>query len=129
MVFGRKLDFGRQKKIFFFEIGVLNSMYMYQGLVFFSYIALIAFTSPSHHHTLTGAVNAEFGSSSITHLVVSNEVEAGEIPYAPSRVSLVKQQWFWESIQIEACADEQLYQAKVRLRGGEGGNLEGVMNL
>ena len=95
------------------------------------YISLTP-SQPSHPHTLTGAVNAEFGSSSITHLVVSNEVEAGEIPYAPSRVSLVKQQWFWESIQIEACADEQLYQAKVRLRGGGGefgGSYEPVVVL
>ena len=34
--------------------------------------------------------------------------------YMYNRVLVVKQQWFWESIQIEACADEALYQAKVR---------------
>lgn len=50
----------------------------------------------------------------MTHLVVSdNEVDPADIPPTSSRVQVVKQKWFWESIQIDACVDEQLYQAKV----------------
>ena len=49
----------------------------------------------------------------MTHLVVADRVEPQHIPPTPSRVLVVKQQWFWESIQIGACADEALYQAKV----------------
>ena len=55
----------------------------------------------------------ELGEEGLTHLVVADEVELHTIPPTPSRVLVVKQQWFWESIQIEACADEALYQAKV----------------
>ena len=61
-----------------------------------------------------GAINAEWGQSGVTHLVISdNEVDPTHIPHTSTRVQVVKQQWFWESIKIDACADEQLYQAKV----------------
>ena len=64
-------------------------------------------------HVHVGATNAEWGQSGVTHLVVSDEVDSTNIPQASSRVQVVKQQWFWESIQIDACADEYLYQARV----------------
>ena len=64
-------------------------------------------------HTHTGAVSVTLDDSSVTHLVVADRVEPQHIPPTPSRVLVVKQQWFWESIQIDACADEALYQAKV----------------
>ena len=75
-------------------------------------------THPHHtsHHTHTHthtSLNVTLDDSKITHLVVANEVEPQHIPPTPSRILVVKQQWFWESIQIEACADEALYQAKV----------------
>ena len=60
-----------------------------------------------------GATSAEWGQSGVTHLVVSDEVDSANIPQASSHVQVVKQQWFWESIQIDACADEYLYQARV----------------
>ena len=64
--------------------------------------------------TSLGANHADWGQSGVTHLVVcDNEVDPSHIPHTSSRVQVVKQQWFWESIQIDACADEQLYQAKV----------------
>ena len=63
-----------------------------------------------------GAVTASLGDSGVTHLVVADSVEAQDVPPASSRVQVIKQQWFWESIQIEACADEALYQAKVGSR-------------
>ena len=69
----------------------------------------------------TGATNAECGQSGVTHLVVSDEVDSANIPQASSHVQVVKQQWFWESIQIDACADEHLYQARVS-GGFTGGN-------
>ena len=65
------------------------------------------------HPGATGAVTASLGDSGVTHLVVANSVDAQDVPPASSRFQVVKQQWFWESIQIEACADEALYQAKV----------------
>lgn len=64
-------------------------------------------------HVHVGATNAEWGQSGVTHLVVSDEVDSTNIPQASSHVQVVKQQWFWESIQIDACADEYLYQARV----------------
>lgn len=67
-------------------------------------------------HIHTGAIVTELGSSGskpTTHLVVCDEVETAAIPHTSSRVYVVKQQWFWESIQIDACADERLYQARV----------------
>lgn len=48
----------------------------------------------------------------MTHLVVSDDVNPADIPVTRAR-DVVKQQWFWESIQIEAKADEKLYLAKV----------------
>ena len=67
-----------------------------------------------HHDYLLGAIHADWGQSGVTHLVIAdNEVDPSHIPHTSSRVQVVKQQWFWESIQIDACADEQLYQAKV----------------
>ena len=50
----------------------------------------------------------------MTHLVVSDDVDPSQIPVSRAR-NVVKQQWFWESIQIEAKADEKLYLTKVRL--------------
>ena len=64
-------------------------------------------------HTCTGAVSVTLDDSDVTHLVVADEVDPQLIPPTTSRVLVVKQQWFWESIQIDACADETLYQAKV----------------
>ena len=55
------------------------------------------------------------GEAGLTHLVVSDDVDPAHIPTTPFRIHIVKQQWFWESIQIEASADEQLYQVKVRM--------------
>jgi len=49
----------------------------------------------------------------VTHCVVADGEDLTSYPSLSSRVHLVKPQWFWESIQIEACADEQLYLAKV----------------
>lgn len=60
-----------------------------------------------------GATSADWGQSGVTHLVVSDQVESASVPHASSHVQVVKQQWFWESIQIDACADEHLYQARV----------------
>ena len=60
-------------------------------------------------------MNGELGDSGLTHLVVADTVDPADVPVTSSRVLVVKQQWFWESIQIEACADEALYQAKVLL--------------
>ena len=68
---------------------------------------------PSPSPPPSGATNAELGGAGVTHLVVADTVEPADIPLTSSRVMVVKQQWFWESIQIEACADESLYQAKV----------------
>ncbi len=65
----------------------------------------------------SGAVVSQLGVSCsdkpTTHLVVCDGVEVSSIPHTSSRVHVVKQQWFWESIQIDACADERLYHAKV----------------
>ena len=61
----------------------------------------------------TGATSVDWGQSGVTHLVVSDQVDSANIPQASSQVQVVKQQWFWESIQIDACADEHLYQARV----------------
>jgi hypothetical protein len=53
----------------------------------------------------------------LTHVVLANGVDPSQLPSSiPSRTHIVKQQWFWESIQIEACADEALYYAKERPR-------------
>ena len=60
-----------------------------------------------------GATSVDWGHSGVTHLVVSDQVDSADIPQASSHVQVVKQQWFWESIQIDACADEHLYQARV----------------
>ena len=70
-------------------------------------------THTTHTHTCTGAVSVTLDDSDVTHLVVADEVDPQLIPPTTSRVLVVKQQWFWESIQIDACADETLYQAKV----------------
>ena len=59
-----------------------------------------------------GAVCGDLSQGRVSHCVVSDAVDPSTYPVL-TRVHLVKQQWFWESIQIEACADEQLYQAKV----------------
>ena len=67
----------------------------------------------SFYCTIKGAANTVLSDPEVTHLVVSDEVDPAIIPSTPSKVKVVKQQWFWESIQIEACADEQLYLAKV----------------
>ncbi len=50
----------------------------------------------------------------MSHVVVADEVSPEAVPATHPRVLVVKQQWFWESIQIEASADEGLYPAKVR---------------
>ncbi len=68
----------------------------------------------------------DLGEPGLTHLVVSDNVDPAHLPGMPFRIHVVKQQWFWESIQIEACADEQLYQAKVR--GERGRSREGKYN-
>ena len=65
---------------------------------------------PSEH---VGATSVDWGQTGVTHLVVSDQVDAADIPQASSHIQVVKQQWFWESIQIDACADEHLYQARV----------------
>lgn len=71
-----------------------------------------AFISTSPFPCL-GALTGDMGESGLTHLVVSDDVDPAHIPSTPFRIHMVKQQWFWESIQIEASADEQLYQVKV----------------
>ena len=62
---------------------------------------------------IPGAQTAELGEAGVTHLVVSDDVDPAHIPSTFSRIHVVKQLWFWESIQIEASGDEQLYQVKV----------------
>ncbi len=66
-------------------------------------------------HTHTGAVNGQVGEDDVTHLVVADGVGPETVPVTHPRVLVVKQQWFWESIQIEASADEGLYSIKVSL--------------
>ncbi len=68
-----------------------------------------------HAHTHTGAVNGQVGEDDVTHLVVADGVGPETVPVTHPRVLVVKQQWFWESIQIEASADEGLYSIKVSL--------------
>ena len=58
-------------------------------------------------------------------MVVSDDVDPAHLPGMPFRIHVVKQQWFGDSIQIDACADEQLYQAKVRGGRGREGEIEG----
>ena len=69
---------------------------------------------------MSGAVVSQLGASGdmkpVTHLVVCNEVDVSTLPHTSSRIYVVKQQWFWESIQIDVCADENFYRAKVQLR-------------
>lgn len=67
--------------------------------------------------------------SNVTHLVVADEVDPQLIPPTTSRVLVVKQQWFWESIQIDACADETLYQAKVGAECVIGSEGQVVLNI
>ena len=81
-------------------------------------IAFLGFTEEEEDHMKevaqsNGAEVKELGSSGVTHLVVASELDVEDIPVVSSRVSVVKVQWFWESIQIEACVDEALYLAKV----------------
>lgn len=93
-------------------------MMVYKQLPFTGcHIALLGFSEEETQHMReiaadNGAVTASLGDSGVTHLVVADSVEAQDVPPASSRVQVIKQQWFWESIQIEACADEALYQAK-----------------
>lgn len=80
-------------------------------------MAFLGFTEEEEEHMKdiaidNGAEVKVLGSSGVTHLVVANELDSEDIPVVSSRVSVVKVQWFWESIQIEACADEALYLAK-----------------
>ena len=65
------------------------------------------------HSHAAGAETGDLGESGVTHLVVSDDIDPTHIPTTPFRIHMVKQQWFWESIQIEASADEQLYQIQV----------------
>ena len=62
-------------------------------------------------------MSGDIGDTGLTHMVVSDNVDPAHLPSTPARVHVVKQQWFWESIQIEASADEQLYQVKVGMAG------------
>lgn len=47
------------------------------------------------------------GSESITHLVVE-DINSPTLPEVQA-VHVVKQEWFWTSIQLDACAEESLY--------------------
>ena len=60
-----------------------------------------------------GAECKRYDADGVTHCVVEDSENLASYPTLSSRIHLVKSQWFWESIQIEACADEQLYLAKV----------------
>ncbi|XP_023272299.1 protein ECT2 isoform X2 [Seriola lalandi dorsalis] len=51
----------------------------------------------------------EFGDESCTHMVVE-ENSVKELPFSPSKkLFVVKQEWFWGSIQMDARAGESMY--------------------
>ena len=50
-----------------------------------------------------------------THCVMG-EVTAGAISHVSSKIRLVNQEWFWESIRMEACADDSLYSLRENKR-------------
>ncbi|CAL8111532.1 unnamed protein product [Orchesella dallaii] len=61
-----------------------------------------------------GGETASVVDSSVTHIVLNdlneNSLEAGDMKLYPvERAKIVKAEWFWSSIQIEACADESSY--------------------
>ncbi|XP_065888931.1 protein ECT2-like isoform X2 [Dysidea avara] len=77
-------------------------------------IALLGFKQEEEQEMVeiakkNGAECTPVDGAGLTHLVVSDDVPPDSTPIAPSRVMVVKQQWFWESIQIDACTDEALY--------------------
>ncbi|XP_076879506.1 protein ECT2 isoform X4 [Brachyhypopomus gauderio] len=50
----------------------------------------------------------EVGDDKCTHLVVE-ENSVKELPFVPKRLYVVKQEWFWGSIQMDARAGESMY--------------------
>lgn len=92
---------------------------LYNGLFTASCIHLKVYTYKYYIclFPIPGAVVSHLGASGdkpVTHLVVCNEVDVSTLPHTSSRIHAVKQQWFWESIQIDVCADENFYRVKVQ---------------
>ncbi len=96
----------------------LRSCYIASSLLYLQKVNVWAYTFDIIRHLLTQFLGSDLGEPGLTYLVVSDDMDPAHLPGMPFRIHVVKQQWFGESIQIDACADEQLYQAKVR--GGRG---------
>lgn len=65
-----------------------------------------------HIEEMTSQNGGEFypvGTEDCTHLVVE-DTYCGELPQdALKSINVVKQEWFWASIQLDACAEESMY--------------------
>ncbi|XP_068563262.1 protein ECT2-like isoform X4 [Cebidichthys violaceus] len=55
-----------------------------------------------------GGSSLEVGDERCTHMVVE-ENSVKELPFSPKKLYVVKQEWFWGSIQMDARAGESMY--------------------
>lgn len=80
-------------------------------------LSFLGFTEEERKHmedqaTSQGGSFAPVGDPTCTHLIV-DETVIKELPPDIRCPRVVKQEWFWASIQIDACADEHLYKYEV----------------
>ncbi|XP_022098002.1 protein ECT2-like [Acanthaster planci] len=90
-----------------------EAMLQYKMPPFFHCVlSFVGFSADEQKHmeevTVTqGGTHVAIGGTNCTHLVIENNAT---IEMATNHdVKLVKQEWFWASVQMDACADETLY--------------------
>lgn len=56
-----------------------------------------------------GILCTDYRSDTCTHIVVNNHSVTQMPAEVGKKVFVVKEEWFWASIQMEACADENMH--------------------
>ncbi|XP_072034093.1 protein ECT2-like [Amphiura filiformis] len=95
---------------------IAEDMLLYKMSPFFKCVlSFVGFSDEEQKHmeestVMQGGAFAAAGEESCTHLVIDENVVTNMFDFPTNgTLKVVKQEWFWASIQISACADESLY--------------------
>lgn len=90
--------------------------------------AFVGFSDDEKQHmedlaSSNGGRSSELGNADVTHVVVDDQSVEDVPPQCVDTIFVVKSEWFWASIQMDARADEFIYQPKSI---GENGTVRGT---
>lgn len=79
-----------------------------------AHVCFLGFPEEEHLHmqevlAQNGGVSVELNDTACTHVVVDESAVQNVPDKAPSKAHVVKVEWFWASVQNEACASEKEY--------------------